>query len=127
MTSREPTQSAGDHTVAIIGAVVVMIGLLVVLAIGLEETGSENTMPIMAMIGTGIVATMAASFVGLAKTNDTNKRTQAIQHSLNGGFDDRVTRIVTDVMDAKFREFDATLDVRMRLLVSEELDRRRVG
>lgn len=144
MTNNDQRPAATDHTVAVIGGVVALIGLLVVLAIGLEEAQSEETMPIMAMIGTGIVAVVIGQVIQLSRTEsvakaakgaavkadvaaataeDTNVRAQDIQRALNGGFESRVTHIVSAVMDQKFAERDTFL----RVLIAEELERRDVG
>lgn len=141
MANRDPQTPPADHTVAIIGGAVALFALLVALALGLEATDSPNTMPLIGVLGTGIGVVVIGQIMQLNRTSeatkvaktaaatadDTNQRAQQIQQSLNGGFDERVTKIVTAVMDAKLEAFAITRDERMRVLIAEELARRDVS
>lgn len=141
MTVRDPNQPPTDHTVAIIGGAVGIIGLLVVLAIGLEAADSPNTMSIVGVLGPAIGLVAITQIIQLNRTNeatrvareasvtagDTNQRAQQIQHALNGGFDARVTNIVATVMDERLAVWEATRDERLRGLIAEELERRSVA
>lgn len=141
MANRDSNRPPADHTVAIIGGAVALFALLVALALGLEATDSPNTMPLIGVLGTGIGVVVIGQIMQLNRTSeatkvaktaaatadDTNQRAQQIQQSLNGGFDERVTKIVTAVMDAKLEAFAITRDERMRVLIGEELARRDVS
>lgn len=138
MTNRDPNTPPRDHTPAIIVGVVVLFGLLVILAIGLEWTKSSNTMAIIGTLGAGIgaviftqlfalnrqtqavreAADVAVAAKGIAE--DTNVRAQEIQHQLNGGLTKRLQEIVRGELAA----FDAPLDARIRAGVTAVLTER---
>lgn len=141
MAARDPNQPAPDHTPAIIGGVVALFALLVALALGLEVTDSPNTMPLIGVLGTGIGVVVIGQIMQLNRTeaaaraargaaataDDTNARAQKIQEALNGGFDERISRIVEIAIDTRLSNWEAERDERLRTLVAEELERRNVA
>lgn len=114
-----------DHTVAIIAGLVALVGLLVVLAVGLEREKSPNTMAIIGVLATTIAAGVITQ---VSQLSGIKRDTAQIQHALNGNFEPRVTGIVGPLLDEKFGAFDATLDSRIRagvlaVLQDRETDR----
>lgn len=136
MARRAPNGQA-DHTVAIIAGLVVLVGLLVALALGLEATESPNTLAILGVLGTGLGAVVVGQLVQISKTNlaadvarkaaetadDTNQRAQQIQHALNGEFEPRLRSIVQEVVDDLDRRWERRLDDRLAALEAR-LDKR---
>lgn len=107
---------------------VAMLGLLVALAVGLETARSTNTMAILAIIAVPLMANYfktaqtgekldtAASLAekAVSTAEDTNQRTQDIQHQLNGGLTARMEEIV----DRKLNDFLPTLDSQVRASIT---------
>ena len=108
-----------DHTVAIIAGMVCVVALLVILAVGLEVTKSQNTMAIIAALAITIGGGVIAQIVQLSGIK---RNTEDIQHQLNGNFEPRMSEIVRKTFDEKFGELD--LDARIRSGVTRVLDER---
>lgn len=134
MGSREPNTIGKDHTAAIIGGAVAIFALLVVLAIGLEATDSPNTMLIIPVLGTTIGAGIVLQLFSLNKNTqavkeaatvaveakavaeDTNVRTQDIQHSLNGNLSAKFAEVNVKLasIDSRLTNLEGTIDPRIR-------------
>ena len=119
MANRDPNHPPRDHTVAIIAGMVCVVALLVILAVGLELTKSQNTMAIIAALAITIGGGVIAQLVQLSGIK---RNTEDIQHQLNGNFEPRMSEIVRKIFDEKFGELD--LDARIRSGVTRVLHER---
>ena len=121
MTARTPTPQPKDHTVAIIAGMVCVVALLVILAVGLELTKSQNTMAIIAALAITIGGGVIAQIVQLSGIK---RNTEDIQNQLNGSFEPRMSEIVRKTFDEKFGELDLDARIRSgvtRVIVDEQL------
>lgn len=116
-----------DHTLTIIAGAVVIFVAITAATVALEVVDSENTMALVAILGTGMASVAIPSLLNLLKSEETARGVSELKGQLNGDLDARIEAAAARAVRTVMQQRDAELDDRIRGIahevVSTEIDR----